>query len=41
METIRTVIIEDQSFFAAEYEDGTLVLDVNHDPVPWSKVKHG
>jgi hypothetical protein len=30
-----------KSFFTAEYEDGSVVLDVNQHPVPWSKVKHG
>jgi hypothetical protein len=34
-------IADGRSFFAAEYEDGTVVVDVNQDPVPWSKVKHG
>ena len=33
-------ISDNKSFFAAEYEDGTLVMDVNKDPVPWAKVKH-
>lgn len=32
-------ISSSSTFFAAEYEDGSLVVDQNKNPVPWSKVR--